>query len=448
MALNRSDAAHFCRRVGYGGLPAELDFFTGMEVDAAVDYVLGVDVNPPPLPGFFADGLDSWEERALCTAWWIQRMADSTWVGRNPNTPSPLREKIAFFWHGHFASSDEKVYDFPKLFDQNVLYRNDGLGDFENLCQQISVGGAMLVYLDNATNVAGEPQENFARELMELFTMGVGNYTEDDVVSMARAWTGHNTVGWDNVNMVEINDYVFNAEYHDNGNKTLFGITRNWDGPETITEIVHGVRQQATARFISRKLFSHFAHAQPPESVVNELAAVFIGANMQIEPLVRAILVHPRFWGAESRHQLVKPPVDWLAEIVKRVGFPAEDFDPHWRLGRTGQTPFEPPNVSGWGENGYWLSTATAWGRQDLAMGSLWRAEALDLPFLNELGDEGVTEDQAADMVFDAFGIVDRSASSRNGLKSWFQDMADNNPWGLDHEGVALGAMLPEFHVA
>ena len=179
MALTRADAAHFCRRVGYGGTDAELELFTGMERSAAVDYVLGSLVNGLVRPTWIDDGTDEWIARESTTDWWIQRMADSRWTNRDANTPSPLREKLAFFWHGHFACGHEKVEDMQKMFDQIQLYHDHGLGDFEYLVQEVSIGGAMLVYLDNATNYAEEPQENFARELMELFTMGVGNYTEN-----------------------------------------------------------------------------------------------------------------------------------------------------------------------------------------------------------------------------------------------------------------------------
>ena len=248
--------------------------------------------------------------------------------------------------------------------------------------------------------------------------------------------------------MVVINDYVFRADRHDNGSKTIFGITRNWDGPETITEIVRGSKQQATARFMARKVFSHFAHARPPASVVNELAASFIAADMSVAALLRAVLVHPRFWDGNSRHQLVKPPVDFIAELVKRTGVPTADQGLLWQMSFTGQIPFDPPNVSGWGENGYWLSTATAWGRQEFGEWALWRSESLELPFLNQIADEGVSPSQAADAIFAGFGILNGSAASRNGLESWFIEMQNDNPWGLDHEGVIMGALLPEFHVA
>ena len=207
-------------------------------------------------------------------------------------SPTPLAEKMTLFWHSHFACGFEKVQDMSAMQDQHTIFRQYGMGDFGELLRRVSISSAMLVYIDNESNVAGGIQENFARELMELHTIGVGNFTEADVVAMARAWTGHNVVGW-NGSWYDTT-YHYYANRHDNGQKTLFGITDNWDatgqygGRSTINELVYGVKQADTARFIARKLFKFFVNISPTDTTVQNLANVFVGAGMNIAALVRA----------------------------------------------------------------------------------------------------------------------------------------------------------------
>jgi len=443
MLLDRVDAAHFLRRVGFGGRADELDLFTGMDSDEAVDFVIDASVNPIGEPAFMSAPFDAeWQRAQAAPGWWIQRMADSTWVGRTPDMPSPLVEQLTLFWHGHFTSSMGEVNDLAKVIEQNLVLRHGCLGDFEALCQEISVGGAMLKYLDNATNIASSPQENFARELMELFTMGVGNYDENDVVAMARAWTGHNTVGWVANLGYEVNDYVFVADDHDYGPKTIFGITRNWDGPETITEIVKGSKANATARFLTQKLFSHFVHADPPTQVIDELAPTFVASGSSIAELLRAILKHPRMWDGTAYRALVKPPIHMGADLIKRSGLPADKPGFHWSLKAAGQQVFHPPNVAGWGENAYWLSATTAWGRQNIVSGIAWEVRQMNPELLADL--PGMSGAAAATRLLDQFGIIDPTPTTHANVAAWI-DAAPG--YALPHEAAVVAGLTPEFHI-
>ncbi len=225
--LSRSDAAHMLRRTGFGGSDSELAALTGMTREAAVDAAMGFrssDSAPGGpdvgVPGWVL-GESQWEAHSDAIAWWIQRMADlaneSTVPTPVPPTsdPLPIYEKMALFWHEHFSCGQDKASDFPVLWDQIGLFRRTGLGNFDSLVRAVAVHPAMLVFLDNESNVAGGIQENFARELMELYTCGVGNFTEADVVAMARAWTGHNTVGWTGSRWDAT--YVYRSDEHDHG---------------------------------------------------------------------------------------------------------------------------------------------------------------------------------------------------------------------------------------
>ena len=173
---------------------------------------------------------------------------------------------------------------------------------------------------------------------------------------------------------VYVPDYKFKPELHDNGQKTLFGITQNWDALPTVNELCYGSRAVATSRFIARKMFRFFAHANPSAGVVDELATTFRNANLDIKALLRAILVHSEFWSPAARHGLVKSPVEFMVDLMKRTGVTPDEAGCRWQSARMGQVLFEPPDVSGWKQNNYWVSTATVWGRGDFVSHLRWTA--------------------------------------------------------------------------
>lgn len=452
MPLTARDASHFLRRVGFGGTSAEIDHFAGREIADVVDEVLNLTPNLPGRPEEFVVNVNyEWDAHTYGISWWLDRMVDSAWVNRSSDTPSPLLEKVALFWHDHFATGQSKVEKMTAMFEQNQLFRATGLGDFEPLCQQVAVGGAMLRYLDNETNAAGAPQENFARELMELFTMGVGHYTEDDVVEVARAWTGHNTLGWDEAGFQHDTTYRFYPERHDDGQKTIFGITRDWDGPEVITEICQRSRREETARFITRRAWHFFANGSPSDELIDDLANVYMGGgpnggNLSFKELLRAILEHPEFWS--SYRQLVKTPTEFCVDLLRRTNRSAASMSMRWYMGFMGQILFDPPNVSGWGVNGYWLSTATAWGRGNFAGDLRWQIIEPEGDFFSEL--PAMSTSAGVEHIFDTFGIEYPSAVSRARLQTWFQETKANSSieWSIPTSAILLGALVPEFQLA
>ena len=203
--------------------------------------------------------MGDWEKEFNLQAWWLDRMATTT---------TPLQEKLTFFWHGHFATANYKVDDTRLMYQQNALFRSMAGGNFRDLVQQLSLQPAMLIWLDNDPNTKGHPNENFARELMELFTLGVDQYTQDDVVASARAWTGHNTLDGDRT------QYHFYPNRHDTGLKTFMGVTQNWDGPDIVNFILRDdpTRKPIAARFIATKMWSFFAYPNPDDDIVTTLA--------------------------------------------------------------------------------------------------------------------------------------------------------------------------------
>jgi uncharacterized protein (DUF1800 family) len=296
----------------------------------------------------------------------------------------------------------------------------------------------MLVYLDNESNVAGKPNENFARELMELFLLGQGEYTETDVVEMARAWTGH---GSDDVGET----YIWYPGRHDRGQKTIWGITRAWDGPETITEMVRGSKQQACARHIAAKLWAFMAGPAPSAEVLADLAAAFVAGDMEVRALLRAIFLHPEFRSASVRSGLVRSPADWMAATMKVLALPASIARPEWFLEQSGQRLYEPPNVGGWKGNEGWVATSATWGRGRFAAHCQWMARDRGV----FAGADTMTPAAAAQMAFDRFGIADPSPTTRAAVEGYVQgEKAARRGWAVQPALVVLMMMSPEHQMA
>ena len=430
------DIQHLLRRTEFVARPARVAELTPLSLAQAVDNVL--DFTPNGSPQFPAalqvhDQADGWKQHDQSIAWWIGNMV---------NQPRPMQEKMTLFWHGHFTSSRESIYRADLMNRQNQLYRTLALGNFLTLTQRMAIEPTMLVYLSNANNRKGSPNQNFARELMELFTLGVGNYTEDDVVAAARAWTGHNA-DW------PAYEYQFIASRHDTGNKTFFGTTKNWDGPDIINEILRDnpAKRLIAARYITKKLWSFFAYPGGPTSVINELADVFLANNLELRPLLRALLTHPEFYSTAARQGLVRTPVEYAVAIGVHTGFPAADMGMSWLGDRMGQELFNPPNVAGWKANAAWLNTSAVSARAQLARSVTWALRRNDgFGFLNSM-----TVDAAIDHVAAYFGISSLSAPTRAALAS--AQTAERSAqrwasWWAPTNLLTMMMLTPEFHMA
>lgn len=459
--VTRADAAHLLRRTGFGGSDDELTGLAGRTRAACVDAVMGFsDGDPVPegpdvgQPAWVTNSDNQWQVHTDVINWWIQRMVDLPNPTAMPGVvpavaaASPLQEKMTLFWHDHFACGQEKLFDIEAMWDQMRMFRRQCLGDFTDLLRATSVHPAMLVFLDNESNVVGAEQENFARELMELYTIGVGNFTEADVVAMARAWTGHNTIGW--TGSFWDSSYVYRSEYHDHGAKTLFGTTDNWNGiamaageRDTIDELCRFSRQAHTARFMARKLFRWFAHSSPSDSVVQGLADVFVSSDMSIAALVRAVLVHDEFWGSESRWAQVTSPTEYMVRFLRHVPVPVADAGLRWQMEAMGQTLLDPPSVAGWPSGSAWMSTAGAWGRGAAMRNLRWAAS--NNGFLGTVRD--MESAAGAQAIFDAFGLEEVSGATRNEMRQWLDTALANAPWSIAPQGCLLAAVSPEFQV-
>jgi hypothetical protein len=288
----------------------------------------------------------------------------------------PLREKMTLFWHNHFATSRVKVQGPALMFRQNCLLRTHALGKFGPFLQAVSKDPAMLIWLDSNSNVKGKPNENYAREVMELFSLGVGNYTEKDVREAARAFTGWHTDG---------DGFVFKAGLHDAGPKTVLGQSGDWNGDDVVRIVLE---QPAAARFLVRKLYHFFVseNVEPPDSFLQPLADTFRSSDYDIAVLVKTLLSSRHFYSEHAFRQRVKGPVEYVLGAVKAVYHGYGEGEAEYRplpqqalvgwVGATGQLLFAPPNVKGWPGGRSWLNTSTVLERNNfaaaLALGTLW----------------------------------------------------------------------------
>jgi uncharacterized protein (DUF1800 family) len=280
-------------------------------------------------------------------------------------SPHPLLEKMTLFWHNHFATSIAKVQVVSRMYNQNLLLRKHALGKFQPFLLDISKDAAMLAYLDSDSNVKGKPNENYARELMELFSLGVGNYTEKDIREAARAFTGWHT---------EADSFSFNRMFHDDDTKTVLSQTGPWDGSDVVRIVLE---QKAAANFLVRKLYRYFISelVEPPMTLLGPLADAFRKSEYDIGRLVETILRSRHFYSAYAYRQRVKSPVEYVLGAAKEVcGGRVLPRALVTQVEAMGQNLFAPPNVKGWEGGKSWLNTATLLFRhnfaQDLAIGS------------------------------------------------------------------------------
>ena len=461
--VSRADAAHLLRRTGFGGSNGEIAALTGNTRADCVAAVMGFqDGHAVPqgpdvgIPGWVVNE-EQWEVHGQVVEWWADRMASLPNPTAAPTSEPtlagnlPIYERLAFFWHDHFACSQEKVGDIAAMWDQLRLFRRMAMGNFAELTRAVSIHPAMLVALDNQHNTYSTPQENFGRELMELYTCGVGHFTETDVVAMTQAWTGHNTVGWNDVEQFWDITYQYKGGQHDHGSKTLFGISANWNGVaqnellerDTIDELVYGVRQEQTAERIAGLMFKYFANLQASPVTIANIADEFVAGGMEISALVRAVLLHDDFWAESSHWAQVKNPMDFVVSVMKRTGISAGEFELRWRMQSMGMVPLDPPSVAGWGKGMAWLSTASAWGRGRFASNLRWNS-GMD-GHLEDL--DSMSRDAAVDEILAFYGIETASTPTREGLLDWFDSALAGHSWSITPQARMLGALVPEFQV-
>ncbi len=359
--LGERAAAHLLRRAGFGGTPDEVRRYAAMSARDAVESLLrfpsAQSVAPPQeLAEFSSDlaqgmltgkarGREGRRTVVAMQAWWLNRML---------NSPAPLQEKMTLYFHGHFTSRATPRFA-TITYNQNALYRRYALGNLRELTRDVSKDPAMLLYLNGAQNVAAHPNENYARELMELFTMGVDTYSEHDVRESARAWTG-----WQ-VNR-RAGTARFDASLHDHGQKTFLGRTGNFDGDDIVNIIFE---QPQCARFFASSLLNWFVYNDPEPELVDRVGELLREHDFELKPVVATILRSNVFYGERAYRALVKSPVEFAVGTYKALGLTAVDAGALPSLLQMGQHLFYPPSVAGWPGGQNWITSGTMIARQN-----------------------------------------------------------------------------------
>ena len=365
-ALSLEDARHILGRVAFAPTLEAVNVLAPLDRAAAVEKLLGTArrsaLSQPP--GWAADWTPprrgnamSAEDRAELMrvrrgqsnelkAWWASEMI---------TTPTPITEIMTLFWHNHFTSSLRKVRSPVLMYRQNVLLRRHALGNFGEMLRAISRDPAMLVYLDNASSRREAPNENFARELLELFTLGEGRYAEADINEIARAFTGW-TIDRRSGTFANI------ARRHDQGEKSVFGQTGRFDGDDVVDILL---AQPSTAILITTKLWHAFVSDQPDTAEIERLAALLRASDYELAPLMTALLTGDAFWAPANRGTLIRSPIELLVGTVRLLDI---EVDRMRRIAmmsrRLGQDLFDPPNVKGWPGGASWITSERYLARQ------------------------------------------------------------------------------------
>ena len=386
---DHAKAAHLLNRAGFGGTPANVDSLVQSGMAASIRYLVDGPASPAPAPPpDWAHPQNLLQERAEIVqkiqatmpvganattqeqvkknavkanrreqvtdvadliGWWMERMRESN---------DPLEEKMTLFWHGHFATSFVKVKNAYYMWRQNQTFREQARGNFNTLVKAMTRDPAMILWLDLRESKGEHPNENFAREVMELFTLGEGHYTEKDVTEGARAFTGYRIDPRDE-------SFLFQPAQHDNTPKTMLGRSDILDGDQAVDVIT---AQPACARFMARKLWTFFAYENPSDALVEALAATMRAHRYEMRPVLRQMFTSQEFYSAQAIREQIKSPVQWLVQTVRELEVTLPPRGPMIAaLKQMGQVPFNPPNVKGWDGGKAWISTSTLLTRYNLA---------------------------------------------------------------------------------
>lgn len=389
-------ARHLLLRAGFGGTPDQIRTLADWGAEKAVDYLLNYDEVPDadrPLPDRFdrdiirpptdderrmyANARSRRDEDSLAQLRLRQQEAERSdrrqmreiqkwWLARMIQSPRPLQEKMTLFWHGHFATSFRTIENSYHMYMQNQLFRTHAAGSFADLLHAIIRDPAMLAYLDNDESRKGQPNENLARELMELFGLGLGNYSERDIKEGARALTGYT---------FRDDSFSFNQENHDTGRKTILGVTGDLDGEGFVKAIL---AQRACPVFIARKLYRFFATEidvtarekdLPKEAaeMVSQMERTLRKSNYEVRGALRELFLSEHFYSASVVREQIKSPVDLVVGTVRAMNTPVRDLSVLLdALDLMGQNLFFPPSVKGWDGGRSWINTSTLFVRQNI----------------------------------------------------------------------------------
>ena len=397
-------AAHLLNRAAFGGTPEEIAELHARGLEGAVNSLLEageeMDLFPAPDMEPMSAGMRAFKMENPSDADFEERKKRDRdrvrqqgvelrqwWLGRMRETPHPAREKATLFWHGHWATGIRKVKDPFLMLQQNETLRANALGPFEPFAKQITRDPAMIRYLDLQNSSAKKPNENFAREVLELFTLGEGNYSEMDIAGAARAFTGYRIDR-------RTGGFRFHPREADAGTKSVLGKTGLLTGDDVVAIIVANPR---CSEFLASKIWTFYAGGTPPEPLRKALGKEYRLRGMDTGELLRAIFTSGVFYDpGVVRHQ-IKSPVQWLVQLCKTLEIPLPAAKQSQALlSNLGQNLFDPPNVKGWDGGRAWISASTLLVRYNAA-GHLVRGAGGPGPDIDKLVPPGRSAEKTAD---------------------------------------------------
>ena len=427
--------AHLMRRAGFGVTSEELDSLEGRDYEQIVD-----DLLDPPDTSWMGDHLVRrfhHEQSGMISGF----APGEYWLYRMVTTKAPLIEKATLFWHSIFATGYPKVVHGKVLSSQIAMLRRNGLGRLDDLLIELSKDPAMIVWLDNEDNHSGAINENYGRELLELFSMGVGNYSEDDIKEAARAFTGW-TIGNTEYMVMRSNrdsdwpygriswHFEFNEEDHDSGEKTFLGETGNFNG-EDIVEII--CRHEATPRFIARHMYNYFVADEPPvpqwphvephdPEAIQQLVDTYFAGNHSIKEMLRTLFKSDFFKSDEVRYKRVKSPAELMAGVLRLSGHldrPRRDIvELGMKLQYMGQWLNNPPSVEGWHQGEEWIETGSLVERVNFASEQLGDTNMPGIASLvSRIVDEGPSSDELLERCLEELGDFELGKDTGENLR-------------------------------
>jgi uncharacterized protein (DUF1800 family) len=446
---NRRTVEHLLNRAGFGATQRQVAVALRKGPERVVEELVsgGEEVEPPAFRPFLTAEMaermktgDEAERRALrnrirradrgqlarYTGWWIERM-----VGAE----DPLRDRMTLFWHGFFTTSSKDVKRSVELINQHRLLRENAIESYATLLSGIVLDPAMLDYLDNSKNKKGKPNENLARELMELFSLGEGHYSEDDIAAVARALTGYQAT--------RTGEFRFNE--HDRGRKAILGQTGRF-AAEDVTRIL--LEQEACALWISGRIIEYLEGVWPEAERHQEYAACLREADYELRPFLRKLLLDPRFYREEVLGNRIMGPVDYLVSSQRRLGIEVSPLFVYRAAQDLGQTLFQPPNVKGWEGGEAWITTASLLGRGNAAglmLGVLDLGPQSTMEMVAEADDAMSSElEMEYEQAMSESELDEEDMMMSDGLS----EDADGLPTGLKRLRSALGAgYTPELNL-
>jgi uncharacterized protein (DUF1800 family) len=455
---NDENAAHLIARAGFGANESDVKKFVKYGQMRAVDVLLGVKPSAATGPGKSDDDPD---DLASLRSWWVKRMVKAT--------TRRVHEKMALFWHDHFASGVSVVKNNRWMAIQNRTFRYYGLGSFRTLVHQVTKDAAMLEFLDGNRNRVGKPNENYGRELMELFVLGVSdlngveNYTQNDVIAIARCLTGF---------VIQNDAGVFDPGRFDGGSKTLFqgksyqasgnigvedGSGNLLPAAQNVIDILFTHRDSDTAltmpRYLAKKLWEYFAYPAPSKTLLDGLTTTFIANGFVIADLLRSIFMHDEFYSEAAKTSSVKNPCEYAFHAIRafKAKTNASTLPDH--LEAMGMALFDPPTVNGWQNGLPWLSSGQFLSRLEFAQAlAAGRDTALRITPTRLIDTQANNAGPVVDELLARLGVATRvPAGARQALIDYFQGATSfTDPTVLEKKvrgAVALVLALPEAHI-